>query len=372
MVVNGTLCLRGNGMSKLASDDYWDRFTHLQQFKHELLRRYLNAWFPILSRTGARRIVYIETHAGRGRHESGHAGSPLVAIQTLVEHRDLPNILRSTEVVFALIEAHPENAKALQSEVAKVGALPKGVVVEVVADLYQGYLRQQLEEMKRTRECLAPAFVFVDPFSFLIDSSLLANLMSHQRCEILLNFMWENARQAIGNEVHAANMDGLFGEGSWRDLRSIEDEKSRCDEAAVRLKARVGARFHRVLRCYGSRNSIKYVLAHFTNNELGYEKMNEAMWAVDPGGTFAVSQQEDPRTDWIFAPQASIDPLKARLLAQFLGQTVRYEQLWRLAREVYLKKHLRQAVMELIQEGRASLPGSTKLVVKDNPLVRIS
>ena len=358
-------------MSKLASDDYWDRFTNLQQFKHELLRRYLNAWFPILSRTGARRIVYMETHAGRGRHESGHAGSPLVAIQTLLEHRDLPNILASTEVVFALIEARPDNAQSLQAEISELGTLPKGVVIEVVADVYQGYLRQQLEEMKRTQACLAPAFVFVDPFSFMVDSSLLANLMSHPRCEILLNFMWENARQAIGNEVHAANMDGLFGKVNWRDMRAISDEKSRCDEAALRLKARVGSRFHRVLRCYGTRNSIKYVLVHFTNNELGYEKMNEAMWAVDPGGTFAVSQREDPRTDWIFSPQASVEPLKARLLAEFVGRTVRYEQLWQPAREVYLKKHLRQAVIELVQEGRASLPGSARLVVKDNPLVRI-
>ena len=49
------------------------------QAKHEILRRYLGAWFPILSRYNDR-IVYIDGFSGPGRYKGGDPGSPFVAL----------------------------------------------------------------------------------------------------------------------------------------------------------------------------------------------------------------------------------------------------------------------------------------------------
>ena len=49
---------------------YWEQYGPFQHVKHELIRCYLNGWYPKLG-TWARRVLYVDTHAGRGRYESG-------------------------------------------------------------------------------------------------------------------------------------------------------------------------------------------------------------------------------------------------------------------------------------------------------------
>jgi hypothetical protein len=56
---------------------YWEQYGPFQQVKHELIRCYLNGWYPKLG-TWARRVLYVDTHAGRGatRAETrGHQSS---------------------------------------------------------------------------------------------------------------------------------------------------------------------------------------------------------------------------------------------------------------------------------------------------------
>jgi hypothetical protein len=48
---------------------YWEQYGPFQRVKHELIRCYLNGWYPKLG-TWARRVLYVDTHAGRGRYES--------------------------------------------------------------------------------------------------------------------------------------------------------------------------------------------------------------------------------------------------------------------------------------------------------------
>ena len=87
---------------------YWDEYTNLQRVKHELIREYLNGWLPKLGYS-AGRIVYIDTHAGRGTHLQGELGSPLVALKTFLEHNHRDRILERSQVVFWFIERDEEN-----------------------------------------------------------------------------------------------------------------------------------------------------------------------------------------------------------------------------------------------------------------------
>jgi three-Cys-motif partner protein len=56
------------------------------QAKHAILRRYLEAWFPILS-TYNKRVVYLDGFCGPGRYEGGEPGSPLIALNVAKHHR---------------------------------------------------------------------------------------------------------------------------------------------------------------------------------------------------------------------------------------------------------------------------------------------
>ena len=97
--------------------EYWEDYNNLQRVKHELLRYYLGGWFFILSKWS--QIVYIDCHAGRGKHEGGQIGSPLIALETLLNHKELSQILRSCEIRFFFIEADIENKQTLEANLAK-------------------------------------------------------------------------------------------------------------------------------------------------------------------------------------------------------------------------------------------------------------
>jgi three-Cys-motif partner protein len=71
---------------------YWDEYSNLQFTKHKLIREYLNGWFPKLG-SWSGKILYVDTHAGRGKHRGGQEGSPLVAVRTFLEHSCRDKIL---------------------------------------------------------------------------------------------------------------------------------------------------------------------------------------------------------------------------------------------------------------------------------------
>ena len=85
---------------------YWEQYGPFQHVKHELIRCYLNGWFPKLG-TWAGRVLYVDTHAGRGRYESGDPGSPLVALQTLLNHSYREKLLTASEFKLPLHRARP-------------------------------------------------------------------------------------------------------------------------------------------------------------------------------------------------------------------------------------------------------------------------
>ena len=112
---------------------YWSEYTNLQHVKHALIREYLKGWFPKLGFWSGR-IVYLGTHAGRGRHAPGQAGSPVMAIDTLLSHTYRDRILQKSEVMFFLIEHDPENVDLLRAEVVALGKLPARVQVHISCD----------------------------------------------------------------------------------------------------------------------------------------------------------------------------------------------------------------------------------------------
>ena len=77
--------------------------------KHEILKRYLGAWFPILSKWEGR-LIYLDGFAGPGIYASGELGSPVIALETAVNHILLP---RFKEITFLFIEKDKARAQKL-------------------------------------------------------------------------------------------------------------------------------------------------------------------------------------------------------------------------------------------------------------------
>jgi len=83
--------------------------------KHAILRRYLQAWLPIMSRWNRRGVV-IDGFAGPGRYASGEDGLPFVALKAALEHSHPI----AAELVFLFIEADDERKANPDREMAKL------------------------------------------------------------------------------------------------------------------------------------------------------------------------------------------------------------------------------------------------------------
>jgi three-Cys-motif partner protein len=53
--------------------------------KHEILRRYFQAWLPILAQHNPR-LLYIDAFAGPGEYSGGEDGSPVVILKAARDH----------------------------------------------------------------------------------------------------------------------------------------------------------------------------------------------------------------------------------------------------------------------------------------------
>ena len=168
---------------------YWSEYTGLQEAKHQLLRKYLAGWFPILASFHGR-VIYVDCHAGRGIHETGQQGSPILALQELRDHKLRSQILDSTEVQFIFFENDPTNYKHLCTEIESLGELPSNIKVDIVQEDYEKSLRERVDDINRHSHLVAPSFAFVDPFGFTLSMELLNDLLALPRYELFINFMY--------------------------------------------------------------------------------------------------------------------------------------------------------------------------------------
>ena len=123
----------------------------------------MDGWPSSADRAG--RVVYVDTHVGRGRHATGELGFASGSHSRLLLdrwHRE--RLLASCEFVFYFIERDERNLDSLRTEIAGLGALPRRVIVRPHAGDCFSILQVLLGEVLRESGArLAPAFVFVDP-----------------------------------------------------------------------------------------------------------------------------------------------------------------------------------------------------------------
>lgn len=323
---------------------YWSDYTGLQEAKHQLLRRYLDGWFPILTSVHGR-VIYVDCHAGRGIHETGQQGSPILALQRLRDHQLRDRILDSTEVQFVFFENDLANYEHLCTEIDSLGELPSNITVDIFQEDYEESLRQLVDEMNQHNQSLAPSFAFVDPYGFTLSMGLLNDLLAFPSCELLINFMYRYVDMAIHHPAQASNMDSLFGCQDWRKLASIENPRER-EQSTIELFARqLQAKFVTHINMIGDNSVLKYVLLHASNHPRGRELMKESMWAVVPDGSFTAFERDSPDQYVLIEPDPSLELLKDLLWKNFVGQQVYMEEIYEwLLQELYLKKHVHEVL----------------------------
>lgn len=315
--------------------------------KHEILRRYLRAWMPILGRSH-QRIVYIDGFAGPGVYSAGEPGSPIIALETALEHQ----ALLTGEVTFLFIERDDQRAKALTQRLAAV-EVPRRFRYGVRSEACAPVLSDLLDSLNAAGQSLAPTFAFLDPFGYShTPFDLVRRILKNSRCEVLITFMFEEINRFLSLDSEATHFDELFGTESWRQALNapLSRERRIRLQGVYRDQLRGVARYVCAFEMRNATDATDYFLFFATNSLLGLKRMKEAMWNVDPTGAFSFSDATDPNQPVLFSGEPDVRDLERRLRQHFKEHDATVEAIEEFVvgetpyRETHYKKQILKAL----------------------------
>ncbi|MFF9171921.1 MULTISPECIES: three-Cys-motif partner protein TcmP [unclassified Streptomyces] len=336
-------------------DAVWERDPHTAA-KHDLLKRYLEAWAPILlSRNDV--ITYAEGFAGAGVYKQGEPGSPVVAYEVFARalHR-FPKRMR-----LILMEEDHRRVEELQRQMTLAQSRhADDITARLSVDIGQGDFHPALlSKLQSTGRLGKPLFVLLDSFGGPdIPYSLLHELGRYRGTEVMVTF--EPAfltRFAERHDGHRQLGDEAFGSQEWQDVfRQPSSHKFTFLREQYRATLRQAGFTHTLYFEMVDEGGRKLYLIFGTQHERGLEKMKDAMWKVDP--SYGV-RYRDPRDteqqmlDLVFEPDTA--PLR-RILYDFIseapkGRTVPELQRYTLLETVYRPGQVITAVRQLRESG---------------------
>jgi three-Cys-motif partner protein len=337
-------------------DTIWTRDAHTG-VKHQILRRYLDAWFPILLNVFPSVTVF-EGYAGPGVYEGGQPGSPVVAIDALMARADRL-VDRRKPVRFVFVEERADRVERLRSEVdRRWPSLPLWVTVDVVHGPCEAV---GMDALNRAKAWGAPIFANLDPFGAGVPYDLVKRIGANKASEVFVTFMSAWFTRFYGHD-NIEDGDRMFGHKRWRAVKEQGSPEAKeqflLDEyrAALRsAKLEIVSSFK--LIDDGGR---AFWLTHGTSSEAGLEKIKNAFWKSDPIQGFRFRDPRDDAQSDIFDLFGDADwqpgtPALQRLIIEWLQHAGRQEveavRWWVLHNTVYRPTHASTALGELINRG---------------------
>lgn len=338
----------------------WPREPHTEA-KHLILRGYLDAWWPIL--LSANTIVtYAEGYAGPGVYEEGEDGSPVLALQALLERdKPLPLVGRRAQVV--LIEARADRLDRCRTQIAdRLGELPAEVEVHARPGTCEDQLLPALREAGAFGH---PLLVNLDPFSAGVPYEVLREVGQNRSSEVLISFM-ASWFVRFANHTDMDHGDRQFGDTTWRQVTGVpSSEKRRWLVDRYRERITSAGFKHTVWFELVDEGGRAFWLIFATNSSIGLAKMKESFWRVDPvrGVHF-----RDPRDPGQLTFDVGDDPHLAslrNLLSEHLAgrSDVLVDDIrdWTLEQTVFLPTHSMEVLRQWRAEDRLAVDLTGKL-----------
>lgn len=339
-------------MSKITST-IWEIEPHTEA-KHAILRKYLDAWLPIISRWNGR-VIYIDGFAGPGEYIGGKDGSPIIAIKAVIEHKLKAQM--NAEFKFLFIEVDKERCEYLQKKLESM-KLPSNMEYQCICGEFDKVTKDLFDQLDEQKTRIAPSFVFIDPFGYSgIPFSLIKRVMENPKCEVLITFMYEEINRFVEDSKFENTLKETFGTDKWKEVGKEQDPEKRCyflhDLYKEQLQHEAGIKFVRSFKMVNKMNKTDYFLFFGTNDITGLKKMKEAMWRVDETGSFQFSDATcDPRQSFLFELKPNFVKLKNIILANFKGKRVGIEELenFILTETPFTQNHYKRAILSVMEK----------------------
>ena len=278
----------------MQNDDILWRFDDHTKAKHEILKKYIEAWVAILTQSiNIGRVVYIDGFAGPGESIDHEAGSPLIALDSIINHK-LFNKFKS-EIILLFIEKDPKRKEHLEELLRqKFSNLPKKVKYKVIEGEFNDQLSGILNSLDEKQSKLAPTFCFVDPFGWSdLNLDVLARFMMQDKAELLITFMAGFIKRFIDSPSHYESLKHLFTDNQINELKNSSPTTK--GEKALQfflenLKNKINKEVYSIsFETRNKTNNLEYYLIYLTSNVVGMKVMKDAMYNISDKGEFKFS-----------------------------------------------------------------------------------
>ncbi|GAH00621.1 unnamed protein product, partial [marine sediment metagenome] len=140
--------------------------------KHQILKTYLKAWMPIMSRQSRRigifetDLLFVDGFAGPGSYARGENGSPILALKSVLSHSHEFHV----PVRFLFIEQVEKRYTVLNNTInqykqqTEKSARIKSITVKH-GDC-ERVLNKYLDDLEKTGKKVGPGFFFLDQFGY--------------------------------------------------------------------------------------------------------------------------------------------------------------------------------------------------------------
>lgn len=343
------------------------------QAKHTILRLYLEAWIAILSRQSTKignsrdGILFVDGFAGPGVYEGGEPGSPVIAIDVVLNH----SATLSVPIRMLFIEERGDRHQSLEKEIyARKSAIDADnslFVDRPICGECATELGKVLDKCEKKGEKFGPALVFLDQFGYSqVPMDLIERILQHPQCEVFSYLNYKRLSQFIGDVDKQKGISRAWGSESWREALELVGGAKRNflkESYKQELRDGAGAKFVLDFAMCGQDGTILYWLFFCTNNLRGIEEMKRAMWKLDDSGAFRFSDRDDP------------DQL--RLLSGCTQEWLAGELEYHLRGREMLVQEIKEFVLTdtpcyLFKQALKILEREDRIVVMDSPVGRRS
>lgn len=302
--------------------------------KHAILRKYLDAWIPIMTSYG-RSVLVIDGFAGPGEYIGGEIGSPLIMIDALLEHAYQQ--VQQRPVRFLFVEAdlkRYEHLKQLVDAYKEKHLFPPGMKYEFYNGRFDAAMTDLLGRLANRTLQTDGMFIFIDPFGYShTPMRLIQQLMRHDKSEVLITLMSEEINRFVTADYSTKDQqyDELFGTREWRQIaEGTPDATERMHRQQNLYRHQLintaGAKYVRSFRMRNKHNATDYFLFFGTKSLKGLSAMKRAMWKVDPTGAYDFSDFTNPYQPLLLT-EINYADLQRMLIDKFKGKTASIEEI---------------------------------------------
>ena len=328
----------------------WPRDPHTEA-KHNILRGYLDAYFPIMINHGFDRVTYAEGFAGPGEYLNGEPGSPVIALEAALARPEVATAIYRLR--FAFVEENRPRYERLREIVNA-----RWPQADRPAQLIRGACGDCRDQLALTLEKSGswgqPIFANLDAWNTDIPLPLVRRFASNQASEVMVTLTTDYFTR-FANQPDLPG-DDVFGNANWREVVHQDSaSKTRFVVECYRQALRdAGFQFTLVFELVDEGGRAVHIF-HGSNHPRALERMKDSMWKVDPIRGTRFRDPRDPSQGTLdLGPDAPLlAPLKRMLLTEISHRgrcSVDALRDYALFETMYRPTHAQQAVRELVKD----------------------